>query len=72
MPGESANSELIIPSEDAPTEGFDIEKYLVRDQVLTFEVKKQTKKIAVKIVLRKGSTTLTTRCPEIRRCLFNL
>ena len=43
MPGESANSELIIPSEDAPTEGFDIEKYLVRDQVLTFEVKNRPK-----------------------------
>ena len=43
MPGEIANSELIIPSEDAPTEGFDIEKYLVRDQVSTFEVKNRPK-----------------------------
>ena len=43
MPVESANSELIIPSEDAPTEGFDIEKYLVRDQVSTFEVKNRPK-----------------------------
>ena len=30
MPGESANSEPIIPSEDAPTEGFNMGKYLVR------------------------------------------
>ena len=30
MPGESANSEPIIPSEDAPIEGFNMGKYLVR------------------------------------------
>jgi len=30
MPGESANSEPIIPSEDAPIEGFDMGKYLER------------------------------------------
>ena len=53
MPGESANSELIIPSEDAPTEGFDVVKYLVRDQVLTFEVNKQTKRSLSKLCLGK-------------------
>ena len=30
MPGESANSQPIIPSEDAATEGFNMGKYLVR------------------------------------------
>ena len=30
MPRESTNSEAIIPSEDAPTERFDMGKYLVR------------------------------------------
>ena len=53
MPVESANSELIIPSEDEPTEGFDIEKYLVRDQVLTFEVKNPTKRSLSKLCLGK-------------------
>ena len=30
MPGESADSEPIMTSEDAPTKGFNMGKYLVR------------------------------------------
>ena len=107
MPGERANSEPIIPSEDAPTEGFNMGKYLVRRSMSEAWHLKTDLNTTVKIKIiilrflcqplfltiqiisvlsptsliknskskskyRKGSTTLTTRCHEIRRCLFNL